>query len=155
MEKCVRCNKGRYADHKLRDYQYRTPMGIVTIEGESTILKCTKCDATLISGETYEKWNHLILKGLCEKRGLLDAKELQFILSILPYSQNEIAAAMGKDRSTLTKYKTAANPIDRLFDFALRQIIMDFLAGNSQTIERLKQFFTFEGQARLRKVHMN
>lgn len=155
MEKCIRCNEGEYADQKIRDYQYRTPMGIVTIEGESTILKCTKCGGTLISGEAYDKWNHLILKGLCEKHGLLDAKELQFILSVLPFSQNEIAQAMGKDRSTLTKYKNNTNPIDRLFDFALRQIILDFLNGNSNTLERLNQVFTFEGQTHLRKVHAN
>src|ERR1017187_9397526 len=99
MKKCVKCGKGTYGETTVKSYEYLTPMGFVTIDGQSKFLKCDKCGHALIPGETYHKWNLLILGRLAEKAGTLNAKELQFILSVLPYEQKEIAEAMGKDKS--------------------------------------------------------
>lgn len=147
MKKCIYCDKGEYDEIEVRDYKYLTPMGYVTIEGDSQFLKCDHCSQVLIPGTLYEKWNKLILEGLIKKSGPIDNKELQFILSVLPYSQNQIAERMGKERSTLTHYKSGKNPIDRLFDFTLRKIIVDFLEGNSKTMDDLKQTFEFQNES--------
>lgn len=153
MKKCVSCEKGNYSNVKVRNYKYLTPMGFIIIESESKFLKCNNCGQTLIPGETIKKWNHLILKGLAAKEGLINPKELQFILSTLPYEQKEIAEAMGKEKSTLTHYKNGKNPIDRLFDYALRNVILDFLDGSSKTLDHLKEAFKFAGEKTLKKVH--
>ena len=69
MEKCVECENGRYHKASVKNYKYHTPMGVITIEGNSAVLKCDKCKNILIPGKTYDKWHHLILQGLAEKKG--------------------------------------------------------------------------------------
>ncbi len=155
MKKCVQCENGSYAKNIVTNYKYLTPMGVVIIEGKSHFLKCEKCEHLVITGETYQKWNLLILKSLTEKSGALNAKDLQFILSVLPYQQKEIAEAMGKNKSTLTYYKNGKNPIDPLFDYAIRDVIRDFLVGGNETLTRLQATFKFEGETTIKKVKAN
>ena len=147
MELCKLCNKGKLVQKSVRNYEYHTPMGIVTIQGLSKFTECQNCHNVLIPGSVIDDWNRLILTRLSEKQGIYSPAEVQFIFSTLPFSQNEIAKAMGKDRSTLTKYKTGENPLDPLFVDALQQMIVDHLQGKEDTIDRLRNRFVFHDEA--------
>lgn len=138
LKRCLLCGETAVGAKLVRDYEYRTPMGIVTIEGESRFDECRKCGEEFIPGELIDTWNRQILDSTVKMRRLLLRTELQFIFSVLPYSQNELAKAVGKERSTLTRYKTGENPVDPLFDDALKRIIADFLSGNEDTLNRLR-----------------
>lgn len=122
----------------VKNYPYATPMGTVIIEGKSVFEKNDNGEV-FVPGLLIEKWNHLILKKLALKKSTFTAQELQFIFSVMPFSQNELAQLMGKDRSTLTKYKNGENPIDPMFADLLQQIVGDHLNGNTKTIDRLKE----------------
>ena len=149
MNQCELCGSASIREKRVKDYAYQTPMGLVTIDGDSVFEECEKCGETLISGNLINEWNNLILKTLSIKRGLFSKQELQFIFSVLPYSQNDLAKATGRERSTLTRYKTGENPIDLLFADELQQIIRDHISGNETTIQRLRDRtqFRFEDEA--------
>ncbi len=154
MNKCPVCEKGEIRLKPVKDYQYPTPMGLVTIDDEVQLEQCLACGEVFVPGVLIDQWNRLILQRLIAKHSRLNSIELQFIFSVLPYSQIEIAKATGKDRSTLTKYKTGENPIDPLFEDALQQIITDYLGGTDATLVRLKEraqfVFTDEKIGRLK-----
>ena len=147
MEKCKLCGSLALKPKVVTDYQYRTPMGIVTIDGKSTFQECGNCKEVFISGMLIDRWNRLIMSELAKKHGVYSAEELQFSFSILPYSQNELATATGKERSTLTKYKTGDNPIDKLFSNVLQNIIKDWLNNNSNTLDQLREQFIHQDEA--------
>ena len=86
MKKCEICGNRTLTVKKVANFPYRTPMGIVTIEGESGLEECSSCKEVLIPGELIESLNRLILSTLSKKEGLFTPEELQFIFSILPYS---------------------------------------------------------------------
>lgn len=121
----------------VKDFIYQTPFGPVTIEGESVFSTGAETNELMIPGTLIDSWNQKILKKLLRNKSRFSAGELQFVFSVLPYSQNEIAIATGKDRSTLTKYKLGENPIDLLFDHTLREIVGDFLNGTDKTLKEL------------------
>jgi hypothetical protein len=155
MKKCEVCEKGTLVLRKVANFSYKTPMGIVTIEGESEFEECLSCKEVLIPGETINSWNRLILERLSKKEGLFTAEELQFIFSSLPYSQNELAQATGRKRSTLTKYKMGGNPIDLLFVDALQSVIQDYLAGNENTLIRLRKRAKFHfSEEKIKKLKL-
>jgi len=81
--------------------------------------------------------SHEVLQAIAEGTGALSPMDLQFILSGLPYSQAELARLLGRDRSTLSKYKSGENPIDPLVASALREIVREFLAGQTRTSSAL------------------
>jgi hypothetical protein len=143
MKKCDLCEKETINVKKVANFPYNTPMGIVTIEGESEFEECAHCKEVFIPGKLLDSWNHLILEVLSKKEGFFTPKELQFIFSVLPYTQNELAQATGRERSTLTKYKTGENPVDPLFVDALQAVIQDHLAGNEKTLIRLRKRLEF------------
>ena len=143
MRQCELCGKESLELKRVLNFPYRTPMGIVTIEGESTLEECSFCEEVLVPGELINAWNRMILERLSKLEGFFTPEELQFIFSVLPYSQNELAQSTGRERSTLTKYKTGANPIDPLFVDALQAIIVDYLAGNEKTLIRLRKRIEF------------
>ena len=150
---CVLCGKNAVTDIVVRDFKLPTEMGTVTIEGKSTFEKCRSCGETLVPGSSIDHWNRLILKRLASKQGYLTPEELQFIFSILPYTQAEIAKATGRERSTLTKYKKGTNPIDPLFDEALRRIVADHVRGSRETMEILRRRTTsLPGDERVRRI---
>ena len=135
--KCPICGASELAKKVVHNYEYRTPMGIITIEGDVKFDACSHCKEVFIPGELINSWNLQILGQLSNRPAILTSDELKFVFSILPYSQTEIAEATGKVRSTLTKYKTGENPIDRLFDDTLKSIVFDFLKGKRTTLDRL------------------
>ena len=149
--KCPACGEAALRKKSVQNYEYRTPMGIVTIERESRFDECGACGEVFIPGQLIDEWNHIILKQLHDRATVLTPEELQFVFSVLPYSQNELAKATGKDRSTLTKYKSGENPIDVLFDDALKQIIADWLEGKSETLDRLRSKSQFVPQGQVAK----
>jgi hypothetical protein len=153
MKECELCKKGSLKLKKVTNFPYRTPMGIVTIEGESEIEECPSCKEIFISGELIDSWNRLILERLSKKEGLLTPEELQFIFSVLPYTQQELAQSTGRERSTLTKYKTGENPVDPLFVDTLQAVIQDYLAGNEKTLIRLRKRIEFRfAEEKIRKL---
>lgn len=153
MKKCELCNKGTLKPKKVANFPYRTPMGIVSIEGESEFEECSFCKERLIPGELINYWNRTILEKLSKKEGLFTPEELQFIFSVLPYSQSEIAQAIGKERSTLTKYKSGENPVDPLFVDALEAVIQDYLAGHEKTLIRLRKRIEFRfAEEKIRRI---
>ncbi|MBI3534387.1 MAG: hypothetical protein HY072_02725 [Deltaproteobacteria bacterium] len=156
MKKCPLCEKESVHEKKVRDYKYPTPMGLITIEGHTKLEECKNCKEIFIPGALINEWNHLVLKRLSKKQSRFTPHELQFIFSILPYSQAELAQATGKERSTLTKYKTGENPLDPLFEDILQQILIDHLAGKETTLERLKERsrFIFENE-KLSRLKLN
>lgn len=143
LKRCPTCGEMTLGIQVVKDYEYRTPMGIVVIEGDSRLEECRSCREVFVPGDLIDRWNRLVLESISKKVGVISAVELQFSFSVLPYSQNELAKAVGKERSTLTRYKTGENPVDPLFDDTLKQIIGDFLAGTETTIERLRSRATF------------
>jgi hypothetical protein len=156
MNKCDVCGENAIQKKIVRNYEYPTPMGLVTIEGASEFESCGSCDEVFIPGALIDHWNRLILKTLLQSQTRYTPHELEFIFSVLPFSQSEIAKATGKDRSTLTHYKTGKNPVDPLFEDTLQQMIEDYLAGNETTMNRLierSQFVIGDENPRKLKVH--
>ncbi|PIR22154.1 MAG: hypothetical protein COV44_09455 [Deltaproteobacteria bacterium CG11_big_fil_rev_8_21_14_0_20_45_16] len=137
MKNCEFCGEGSLKKKKVKNYKYNTSLGVITVEGEVSILECSSCKESFIPGELIARWNRSILKHLKEKATHLSPSELKFIFSVLPYSQSNIAEATGKDRSTLTKYKNGENPTDPLFDHTLREIIEDYIHDRTDTLEAL------------------
>jgi hypothetical protein len=153
LKTCAVCGKGPLKKKKVKNYAYQTPMGIVTVEGTSEFDECPSCKEVFIPGKSIDYWNRLILGRMVETKHFFTLSELKFIFSVLPYSQAEIATATGKDRSTLTKYKTAENPIDPLFDHTLRSIITEHLKGRSDTMGQLKARHEFvPDEAPIKKI---
>ncbi len=154
MKRCEVCEKGALRKKKVENYKYPTPMGIVTVDGTSEFEECSHCKEVFISGETITYWNRLILGRLVAKKGYLSPQELIFVFSVLPYFQTELASATGREKSTLTKYKKGANPIDPLFDHTLREIISDYLKGRADTIGSLtaRHQFVFNEDEPIRKI---
>lgn len=138
MSKCPVCQEGKMLDSTVTGYRYLTPMGFVTIDKKITLKECASCTEVTVPEELIAHWNHLILASLQDKRSLLTPTEVEFIFSVLPYTQDELATATGKDLSTLEKYKTGENPVDPLFEDALQQIIVDYLDGKDSAVARLK-----------------
>ena len=154
MKKCEICGSGKLQKKKVKNYAYKTSLGTITVAGTVEFLECDSCKENMIPGDLIQEWNGMILEHLATKKSFISPMELKFIFSVLPYSQAEIASATGKDRSTLTKYKTGENPIDPLFDHTLREIIVDYVGGRSQTFGLLKarHEFTHEDKP-LKKIH--
>jgi hypothetical protein len=139
MTKCESCGKGSLKEKKISNYEYPTPMGLVTINGTNSFEECSNCGEVFIPGELIDKWNRLILESLGKKNSRFAPQELEFVFSVLPFTQSEIAAATGKDRSTISHYKTGKNPVDLLFEDTVQQMILDFIGGKDTTMTRLKE----------------
>jgi hypothetical protein len=133
MNKCENCGKGSLEKKKVLNYEYPTPMGFVTIDGTSEFEECPNCHEVFIPGELVDKWNRLILASLGKKTSRFTSEELEFIFSVLPFTQSEIAASTGKDVSAITHYKTGKNPVDLLFEDTIQQMILDFIEGKDNT----------------------
>ena len=138
MTLCNRCGKGEMREIKVRDYRYKTNLGTVTVEGETVFEECHRCKYRPLSGPLLDLWNRRILRKLVDLHHLFAAKELQFIFSVLPYTQTEIAQAIGRDKGTVSKYKTGDQRIDKAVDALFRDIIEDYLEGNNNTMEALR-----------------
>jgi hypothetical protein len=68
-------------------------MGIITIEGNSEILKCDKCTNVLIPEKTYGKWHHL--KGARQLTGRLSSR-LNISLNAI-IDENEILKSIAQN----------------------------------------------------------
>lgn len=144
MKQCALCN-GKIIEAPIKDYVYDTNLGDIVIEGVSRLDQCTECKNVFVSGQQMEQWNKELLKKLAAKQRTLKPKEMIFAFSVLPYSQNEIAEAVGKDKSTLSKYKTGENRPDHSFDFLLKKIMLDFVEGHETTMKELREAYENEG----------
>jgi hypothetical protein len=123
----------------VKEIDFPTNMGTlrVAINCELPVNPDTK--NVMLTGEVIDRVNNYLLSLLAEKEGIFTSKELMFIFSILPYSQKDLAAAMKKDKSTLTYYKQGVNVPEPLFCKTLQEIILDYLAGKETTMNRLKR----------------
>ena len=146
MDHCPLCGAMGMGVRAIKDHEFYTSLGTFVIEGQVLVDECKKCKEQFFSGELFGRWHRMILRLLLKKPRILSSAELRFIFSVLPYTQTELAKAVGKERSTLTRYKTGENPIDPLFDDALKQIIIDFLAGTETTLDRLRARDSIEVQ---------
>lgn len=144
MKQCALCN-GKIVESPIKDYVYDTNLGDIVIKGISKLEQCAECKNIFVSGEVMERWNKALLKKLASRKRTLKPKELIFAFSVLPYDQTEIAAAVGKDKSTLSKYKTGENRPDHSFDFLLRKIMLDFVEGHERTMRELREAYDTEG----------
>lgn len=144
MKQCALCN-GKIVETSIKDYVYDTNLGDIVIKGVSKLDQCTECKNIFVSGQQMEQWNKELLKTLASKQRTLKPKEMIFAFSVLPYSQNEIAEAVGKDKSTLSKYKTGENRPDHSFDFLLKKIMRDFSEGRETTMNELREAYEKEG----------
>lgn len=144
MKQCALCN-GKIVKTPIKNYVYDTNLGNIVIKGVSKLDQCTECKNIFVSGKQMEQWNKALLKTLASKKRTLNPKEMIFAFSVLPYSQNEIAEAVGKDKSTLSKYKTGENRPDHSFDFLLKKIMRDFSDGHDKTMHELQEAYRREG----------
>lgn len=142
--KCDRCGKGEMKNAPVNNYKYRTNLGAVVIEGTTTFRKCQKCGYIPITGELLNRWNRNILKALLKVRHPFTSKELMFIFSVLPFSQKEIADAVGKDKGTITNYKTGKCKIDKSVNHLLREIIEDYVNDSKDTMEELESISNYD-----------
>lgn len=144
MKQCALCN-GKTVEASIKDYVYDTNLGDIVIKGVSKLDQCTECKNIFVSGQQMDQWNKELLKNIAAKRRTLKPKEMIFAFSVLPYSQNEVAEAVGKDKSTLSKYKTGENRPDHSFDFLLKKIMRDYSEGHEKTMNELREAYEAEG----------
>ena len=144
MKQCALCN-GKITQAPVKNYVYDSNLGEITIKGVTKLDQCTDCKNIFVSGEQMEQWNKQLLNKLAGRKRTLKPKELVFVFSVLPYSQNEIAEAVGRDKSTLSKYKTGENRPDHSFDFLLKKIMRDHAEGHEATMNELREAYRKEG----------
>lgn len=144
MKQCALCN-GKTVPASIKDYVYDTNLGDIVIKGVSKLDQCTECKNIFVSGQQMDQWNKELLRTLASKKRTLKPKEMIFAFSVLPYSQNEIAEAVGKDKSTLSKYKTGENRPDHSFDFLLKKIMRDYSEDHEKTMNELREAYEREG----------
>ncbi len=137
-EKCDRCGIGEMKNAPVKNYKYRTNLGTIVIEGTTVFKKCQKCGHMPLTGELIDRWNRNILKALLKVRHAFTSKELMFIFSVLPFTQKEIADAVGKDKGTITNHKTGKCKIDKSVNHLLREIIDDYVNDKKDTLEELE-----------------
>ena len=92
---CPACGESKLKSKTIHHYEYRTLMGMVTIQGDCVFNNCASCNETLIPGALIDKQNLQILSQLAKRTAILSPNGLKFVFSILPYSQSEIAEATG------------------------------------------------------------
>lgn len=146
MKQCALCN-GKIVQTPVKDYVYDTNLGDIVIKGISKLDQCMECKNIFVSGQQMEQWNRELLKKLASQKRTLKSKELIFAFSVLPYAQNEIAEAVGRNKSTLSKYKTGENPPDHAFDFLLKKIMRDYAEGREETMNELREAYEKEGRS--------
>lgn len=137
--RCKLCGEMALTTKVVRGYKYDTSLGVYLVDGNSEFGYCENCKEEFVPGSLIAKWNKLILAELIKTHRTLSPPELRFVFAVLPYSQNELAKAVGKDRSTLSQYKTGKNPVDRLFDDFIKGVISDYLSGREDTLRRLQE----------------
>jgi hypothetical protein len=141
---CPLCN-GQVVEANVKNYVYDTNLGNITIKGDSKLPKCTECENIFVPGKQMEQWNKKLLKKLAATKRTLKPTELVFVFSVLPYDQKRIADAVGRDKTTLSKYKTGVNPPDHAFDFLLKKIMRDYAEGSGTTMSELEDAYEKEG----------
>ncbi|HTL11132.1 MAG TPA: YgiT-type zinc finger protein [Bdellovibrionota bacterium] len=126
---CEACGKKGLVSKNVKDFAYPTPMGQVTIEGETPLEECPHCGEIFLPGLLVEQWNRLILTHLGRKEGGFGHKEVQFLLRVLPFTKDEFAQLLEVDVERLTALASGAKPLDLRSQEVLKAMLADYLAG--------------------------
>lgn len=134
---CQVCGEGTMQSFEVKDYAYRTNMGPVTINGVSKFLRCDHCERESIPGTLILEWNRKLLGMLAVVRRELKPKEIVFALSVLPYTQTQLAKAMGLHKTAISHYKTGGHSLTGPADAMFRQFMAEFAKGRSDVFDTM------------------
>ncbi|MCC7440599.1 MAG: hypothetical protein IT285_03135 [Bdellovibrionales bacterium] len=126
---CEACGKPGVVSKTVKDFAYPTPMGLVTIEGETPIEECPSCNEIFLPGLLVEQWNRLIMTHLSRKTDELSAKEVQFLLKSLPYTRDEFCQLLSLDAELFRMLAGGAGKTTPHIQEMLRALMADTLGG--------------------------
>lgn len=125
--KCEACGKETLVQKTVKDFAYPTPMGQVTIEGETPLEECTACGEIFLPGLLVEQWNRLILTHMLKKPDLLAHREVEFLYRVLPFTKDEFCQMLELSADKMKALATGSQKLDIRTDKVFKALVQDYL----------------------------
>lgn len=132
--RCSSCRTGKLVPTRLADQEMGPWLGLesVRIDGLPA-LRCDECQGLTFDGSVLDALTQGVAKMFAMQSGDLWPQEARFLRKFLSATQTELAARLGVDRTTVTRWETGEAPLTRPHASALRVHVALHLAGLDPT----------------------
>lgn len=142
---CPKC--GKIIQKKIGTYWYRES-GLDNVYLKNvTVYECS-CGTTHASIFRVVRLNELIAETLLEKPALLNGKEIQFLRKNIFLSSKAFSAALGLEKTTLSKWENDRQQHNEMHDRLIRGV---YIIHKGIGKEKAQRIFNLLGKIRLRK----
>jgi putative zinc finger/helix-turn-helix YgiT family protein len=128
--RCPSCREGELVPLELEDHEMGPWLGLESVRVERVpALRCDACGGMTFDGASLDAVLRATARLLVRQAGDLWPAEARFLRKFLATTQTELAARLGVDRTTVTRWETGQEPIGRANAASLRAHVALHLAG--------------------------
>lgn len=131
--RCVQCQGGDFETTSVRD---EIRIGGHVFKTEMPAERCTKCGETYFAGPDLERFDLLVARALASQ-GVTTGAAFKFMRKALMMRASELADLLGIRPETISRWETEKGPVDLCAFATLGGMVIDRLAGNNNTVDRL------------------
>ncbi|HEU4537278.1 MAG TPA: helix-turn-helix domain-containing protein [Polyangiaceae bacterium] len=128
--RCPSCRAGTLEQNRLAAHEMGPWLGLESVRVEGLpALRCDKCGELTFDGAVLDAITQGVAKMFAMQSGDLWPQEARFLRKFLSATQTELAARLGVDRTTVTRWETGEEPLLRPHAASLRVHVALHLAG--------------------------
>lgn len=131
--RCIQCKSGVTEASSVND---EIRIGGYVFKTEMPAERCTKCGETYIAGPDLERFDLLVARALATQ-GVISGATFRFMRKALAMRAADLGNLLGVRPETISRWETEKGPVDPCAFATLGGMVIDRLAGNTSTVDRL------------------
>jgi putative zinc finger/helix-turn-helix YgiT family protein len=131
--RCVQCKNSVFETTSVQD---EVRIGGYVFKTEMPAERCAKCGETYVAGPDLERFDLLVARALATQ-GVITGAAFRFMRKALVMRAAELGDLLGVRPETISRWETDKGPVDPCAFATLGGMVLDRLAGNNNTVDRL------------------